>query len=70
MDAASALTQGALRRISEGEDVVEPIVQCVQIKPMAPGANGQERYRDVLTCLQVNMAMPIGKFALWSFLMG
>lgn len=47
MDAASALTHGALRRISDGEDVHEPIVQCVQIKPMAPGANGQERYRVV-----------------------
>lgn len=47
MDAAAALTQGALRRISDNEDVHEPIVQCVQIKPMAPGANGQERYRVV-----------------------
>lgn len=47
MDAAAALTQGALRRISDNDDVHEPIVQCVQIKPMAPGANGQERYRVV-----------------------
>lgn len=47
MDAHGALTHGALRRISENEEVIEPIVQCVQIKPMAPGANGQERYRVV-----------------------
>jgi replication factor A1 len=47
MDATSALTQGALRRISDGEEVSEPVVQCVQIKPMAPGANGSERYRVV-----------------------
>jgi replication factor A1 len=47
MDAASALTLGALRRIADGEEVIEPLVQCVQIKPMAPGANGSERYRVV-----------------------
>jgi replication factor A1 len=47
MDAVSALTHGALRRISDDEPCVDPIVQCVQIKPMAPGAQGQERYRVV-----------------------
>jgi replication factor A1 len=27
----------------------EPIVQCVQIKPLAPQPNGQERYRAVFS---------------------
>lgn len=46
-DAINALTAGSLRRIFAGETVAEPIVQCVQIKPMQSTANGQERYRCV-----------------------
>lgn len=46
-DAFSAVTQGCLRRVFGGENVVDPVVQCVQIKPMQAGANGQERYRVV-----------------------
>lgn len=46
-DPFSAITQGALQRISSQEDVVDPVVQCVQIKPMAPGQNGIERFRVV-----------------------
>lgn len=46
-DPFSAITHGALQRISTQEDVVDPVVQCVQIKPMAPGQNGVERFRVV-----------------------
>lgn len=46
-DAHSAITQGCLRRVFGGEDVVDPIVQCVQIKPMQSGAGGVERFRVV-----------------------
>ena len=52
MDAASALTHGALRRISDGEEVPEPVVQCVQIKTMEPkagDANPVQRFRVVLS---------------------
>lgn len=44
MDAISA---GCLRRVFAGETVTDPIVQCVQIKPMQQGANGAERFRVV-----------------------
>lgn len=46
-DAYGAVTAGAFRRIFGGEDIPEPVLQCVQIKPMASN-NGQERYRIVL----------------------
>ena len=46
-DALGAISQGALRRISNNEEVVDPIVQCVQIKPMGAGTNGEPRYRVV-----------------------
>lgn len=44
MDVISA---GSLRRCFAGENVVNPIVQCVQIKPMQNAANGIERFRVV-----------------------
>ncbi|KAJ5097566.1 Replication factor A protein 1 [Penicillium angulare] len=50
-DAASHVTVGALSAIfddTKGE-VREPIVQCVQIKPLPPQANNQERYRAVFS---------------------
>lgn len=50
-DAYSAVTSGALRRIFGGEELLEPVLQCVQIKPMASN-NGQERYRVVLNDTQ------------------
>lgn len=46
-DAASVITQGALAQIGEGHMPEEPILQCVQIKPMA-SQNGNERYRVVM----------------------
>lgn len=47
MSAAEALTVGALRRINEGEQVDQPIVQCVQIKPMGENQQGGQRFRVV-----------------------
>lgn len=47
-DALSALTQGCLRRISQGEPEENPIVQCVQLKPMN-SQNGVERFRVVMS---------------------
>ena len=46
-DAMSAVSVGSLSRIAGGEDVVAPVFQCLQIKPMA-SQNGQERYRVVM----------------------
>jgi hypothetical protein len=47
-DAFGALTTGALRQICDGQQVDNPIVQCVQIKPMAANQQtGQERWRVV-----------------------
>lgn len=47
--AFEALTQGCLRQITEDSLVEEnPVVQCVQIKPMA-SQNGTERYRVVMS---------------------
>ncbi|KAK4613717.1 Replication factor A protein 1 [Fulvia fulva] len=46
-DALSIISQGALRRIAEGEQVEQPVFQCVQIKPMAQANGGQERWRVV-----------------------
>ncbi|KXS96621.1 hypothetical protein AC578_10433 [Pseudocercospora eumusae] len=46
-DAFNAITHGALRQITEGNPVENPILQCVQIKPMAQGAGGTERWRVV-----------------------
>ena len=43
----SAISAGCLRRVFAGENVVDPIVQCVQIKPMQSQANGTERFRVV-----------------------
>jgi len=46
-DPASAITVGCLRRIFAGENVVDPVVQCVQIKPMQSQQSGTERFRLV-----------------------
>lgn len=46
-DAFTAVSHGALRSITEGQNVDSPILQCVQIKPMAQGQNGTERWRVV-----------------------
>lgn len=46
-DAASALTIGCLANAAHGQLMDAPIVQCVQIKPMA-SAQGNERFRVVM----------------------
>lgn len=48
-NAFNAVTHGVLRRITAGEEVMDPVLQCVQIKPMAQGAGGQERWRVVFS---------------------
>ena len=47
-DPLDVLTQGCMRRITEGGTEENPIVQCVQIKPMNSQAN-TERYRVVMS---------------------
>lgn len=42
-----AISVGCLRRVFNNETVTDPIVQCVQIKPMQSQPNGVERYRVV-----------------------
>ena len=42
-----AITTGCLRRVFAGENIVDPVVQCVQIKPMANSNTGVERFRVV-----------------------
>ena len=46
-DAQGAVSAGALAQINEGTQVETPVLQCVQIKPMA-SQQGQERYRVVM----------------------
>ncbi|KJX99397.1 replication factor-a protein 1 [Zymoseptoria brevis] len=47
-DAAGVLSAGVLREVTEGQTHENPIVQCVQIKPMSANqATGQERWRVV-----------------------
>ncbi|KAF2173810.1 hypothetical protein M409DRAFT_16080 [Zasmidium cellare ATCC 36951] len=46
-DPFNAISHGALRSITGGQHVDSPILQCVQIKPMAQGQNGTERWRVV-----------------------
>ncbi|KAJ5992886.1 Replication factor A protein 1 [Penicillium sp. IBT 35674x] len=50
-DAASMITVGALSAIFDDTkaQVQEPIVQCVQVKPLPPQPNHQERYRAVFS---------------------
>jgi replication factor A1 len=42
-----AITTGCLRRVFAGEQIIDPVVQCVQIKPMSNSATGVERFRVV-----------------------
>ena len=47
-DAAfNAIDHGSLRKLTEGDTNSHPTVQCVQIKALAPGVGGQERWRIV-----------------------
>jgi replication factor A1 len=51
LDAASQISVGALSAIFDETkpQIHEPIVQCVQIKPLPPQPNHQERYRAVFS---------------------
>lgn len=46
-DATSIISHGVLAQIAVGQQVGEPVLQCVQIKPMA-SQNGVERFRVVM----------------------
>lgn len=46
-DPASVLTAGSLEMVGQGQIPENPILQCVQIKPMA-SQHGNERYRVVM----------------------
>lgn len=60
-DAHSVISHGALLEISRGQTIQNPILQCVQIKPMAAGVNGEERWRvvfnDTINFIQGMIAM-------------
>ena len=47
-DPFNALTHGCLRQITDRIEVDQPVVQCVQIKPMN-SQNGVERFRVVMS---------------------
>ena len=51
MDAASQVDQGSLKAIFEDVQgrIEQPIVQCVQIKPIAAQPGAPERYRIVVS---------------------
>ncbi|OGM39158.1 replication factor A protein 1 [Aspergillus bombycis] len=63
-DAASQISIGALSAIFDETkpQIREPIVQCVQIKPLPPQQNNQERYRavfsDISNYVQTMLATP------------
>jgi len=46
-DPSSIISHGCLAKIEQNESVVDPVMQCLQIKPMA-SQNNQERYRVVM----------------------
>lgn len=46
-DAMSVMSPGTLAAVGRGEIPENPVMQCVQIKPMA-SQNGAERYRIVM----------------------
>ncbi|KAE8321404.1 hypothetical protein BDV39DRAFT_185810 [Aspergillus sergii] len=63
-DAASQISVGALSAIFDETkpQILEPVVQCVQIKPLPPQQNNQERYRavfsDISNYVQTMLATP------------
>ncbi|KAJ6007948.1 Replication factor A protein 1 [Penicillium herquei] len=63
-DAASHVNVGALSAIFDDskDQIAEPIVQCVQIKPLPPQPGNQERYRavfsDIANYVQTMIASP------------
>ncbi|KAF2770452.1 single-stranded DNA-binding replication protein A [Teratosphaeria nubilosa] len=50
-DAQSMISVGALQQVANGEQPQSPVLQCVQIKPMASN-QGNERYRVVMNDTQ------------------
>lgn len=60
-DAYSVISHGALKQITDGLNVENPILQCVQIKAMAQGTGGQDRWRvvfnDTINFIQGMMSM-------------
>lgn len=67
-DAASQISVGALSAIFDETkpQIREPIVQCVQIKPLPPQQNNQERYRavfsDISNYVQTMLATQANRF--------
>ncbi|KAE8375812.1 hypothetical protein BDV26DRAFT_267142 [Aspergillus bertholletiae] len=67
-DAASQISIGALSAIFDETkpQIREPIVQCVQIKPLPPQQNNQERYRavfsDISNYVQTMLATQANRF--------
>ncbi|KKK21472.1 replication factor A 1, rfa1, partial [Aspergillus ochraceoroseus] len=67
-EAASHISVGALSAIFDDTkpQIREPIVQCVQIKPLPPQANQQERYRavfsDISNYVQTMLAIQANHF--------
>ncbi|RDW74751.1 replication factor A subunit protein RFA1 [Aspergillus mulundensis] len=65
---ASHVSVGALSAIFDGTkpQIPEPIVQCVQVKPLPPQANNQERYRvvfsDISNYVQTMLAIQANHF--------
>ncbi|KAJ5627599.1 Replication factor A protein 1 [Penicillium herquei] len=63
-DAASQVNVGALSAIFDDskDQIAQPIVQCVQIKPLPPQPGNQERYRavfsDIANYVQTMIASP------------
>ncbi|KAL8776436.1 MAG: hypothetical protein Q9203_007378 [Teloschistes exilis] len=64
-DGASQVDQGSLSAIFDGTNTIaEPVLQCVQVKPIAGGqAGGQERFRvvfsDILNFVQSMLASQV-----------
>ncbi|BAE57239.1 single-stranded DNA-binding replication protein A [Aspergillus flavus] len=67
-DAASQVSVGALSAIFDETkpQILEPVVQCVQIKPLPPQQNNQERYRavfsDISNYVQTMLATQANRF--------
>ncbi|KAL4801387.1 hypothetical protein BDV18DRAFT_149273 [Aspergillus unguis] len=65
---AAHVSVGALSAIFDGTkpQIPEPIVQCVQVKPLPPQANNQERYRvvfsDISNYVQTMLAIQANHF--------
>ncbi|KAL8968621.1 MAG: hypothetical protein Q9183_002379 [Haloplaca sp. 2 TL-2023] len=66
-NAASHIDQGALSAIFDGSDTMsQPVLQCVQIKPLAGQQGGPERFRvvfsDILNFVQSMLATQVNHY--------